>query len=407
MARTLSHNRRSVFRFVSIVLFCILPLCCLWQGCTNGKSADERAAKKGPGAGAIPVVVSSAIKKDVPIEIQTVGNVEASSTVTVKSQISGELTQVLFREGDFVKKGAELFNIDARTYEAQLNQVQANVGQAEAALAQSESNLAKDVAQLNYAQSEATRSASLYEKKLISKEQNEQSRASSDAATAAVQADRAAIQSARAALESMKAAVANARVMLSYTRISSPINGRTGNLDVKLGNVISPNTNLMTINQIEPVFVTFAAPENQLRAIKQGQKVTVVPQNASPEPETGDLFFIDNAIDAGSGTIRVKASFPNQDHKLWPGQFVRVTLRLSIRPDTLVVPSQAVQNGQDGFYVFLVRSDHTVESRPVVPGLRVDQDIVVEKGLNAGDIVVIEGQLRLAAGNRVQFTSTK
>jgi multidrug efflux system membrane fusion protein len=398
-------KRCSACRFVPVFILCILPFSCLWQGCANGTSVAERAPKKGPDGGAVPVTVSRATKKNVPIEIQAVGNVEASSTVAVKAQISGELTKVFFREGDFVKKGEELFSIDARTYEAQLNQVLANLAKDEAVLAQSESNLARDMAQLNYAQSEAARSASLYEKKLVSKEQNEQARASSDAALAAVQADRAAIQSARAALEATKAAVANARVMLSYTTIYSPIDGRTGNLDVDQGNVISPNINLMTINQIEPVFVSFAVPEARLRDIKKGQKVIVVPQNASVLPETGKLFFIDNAVDMGTGTIRLKASFPNRHHRLWPGEFVRVTLRLSTRPDTVVVPSQAVQNGQDGFYVFVVKADRTVESRPVVPGSRVDQDIVIEKGLNEGDIVVTEGQLRLAVGNRVQFSS--
>jgi multidrug efflux system membrane fusion protein len=402
-----SNRQRSASWFVRIFIALILLFSCICQGCADKTSVAERASKKGMGGSAISVTVSAAMKKDVPIEIQAVGNVEASSTVTVKAQISGELTKVFFREGTFVKKGDELFNIDARSYQAQLDQAQANLAQAEAALAQSESGLAKDLAQLSYAQSEAARYSSLYEKKLVSKEQNEQARSNSDAALAAVQADRAAIKSARAALESMKAAVANARVMLSYTSISSPINGRTGNLDVKQGNVISPNTNLMTINQIEPVFVSFSVPEAQLHALKQGQKVTVVPQNGSSPPETGELFFIDNAVDTGSGTIRLKASFPNGDHRLWPGEFVRVTLRLSIRPDALVVPSQAVQNGQDGFYVFLVRPDRTVESRPVVPGLRVDQDIVIEKGLNADDIVVTEGQLRLAAGNRVQFSPEK
>jgi multidrug efflux system membrane fusion protein len=399
-----SNKRRSPCRFAWIFIACILPFSCMWQGCADKSSVAERAAKQGIGAPAIPVSVSTAIKKDVPIEIQAVGNVEASATVTVKAQISGELTRVFFREGDFVKKGEQLFSIDDRSYQAQLDQVQANLAKDEAVLAQAESNLARDTAQLNYAQSEAARYASLYEKKLVSKEQNEQAKSSSDAANAAVQADRAAIRSARAALESTKAAVANARVMLSYTKISSPMHGRTGNLDVNQGNVISPNSNLMTINQIEPVFVTFAVPEARLRAIKQGQKVTVVSQNATLEHETGQLSFIDNAVDTGSGTIRVKASFPNKDHKLWPGEFVRVTLRLSTRPDAIVVPSQAVQNGQDGFYVFLVKPDRTVESRLVVPGLRVDQDIVIEKGLNEGEMVVTEGQLRLAVGNRVQFS---
>jgi multidrug efflux system membrane fusion protein len=355
--------------------------------------------------GAVPVSVAKVIKMDVPIDIQAVGNVEAYSTVSVKAQISGELTQVLFREGEFVKRGQELFNIDARTYDAQLNQAQANLAKDESTLVQLEANLARDLAQQKYAQSEAGRYGNLLEKRLVSKEQTEQMNANLDAASAAMRADQAAIQSARAGVEASKAAVANARVMLSYTRIDSPIDGRTGNLDVKRGNVISPSMALMTINQIEPIYVTFSIPESQLHAVKNEQVVIAAQQDKSIPPENGKLFFIDNAVDANTGTIRVKAIFSNADHKLWPGQFVRVNLRLGMKPNSLLIPNQAVQAGQDGSLVFVVKPDRTVESRPVVPGMRVDQNVVIEKGLEPGETVVTEGQLRLTAGSRVQFSN--
>jgi multidrug efflux system membrane fusion protein len=385
-------------------MFCALLLLFAEQGCASRSSPTERPSKDGMSA--IPVTVSKVVKRDVPIDVQTVGTVEASSTVTVRSQVSGELVRLYFHEGDFVRKGDELFDIDARSYEAQLNQSQANLAKDEAALGQIEANLARDVAQQKYAESEAVRYANLLEKRLVSKEQTEQVSASAEAALAAVQADRAAINSGRATVEASKAAVANARVMLSYTKIQSPLNGRTGNLVIKEGNVISPTTDLMTINQVEPIYVTFSIPEIQLGSIRKGQTVIASLQDSSSPPENGKLFFIDNTVDSTTGTIRVKGIFPNADHRLWPGEYVRATLRLSVRPDALTIPSQAVQAGQEGPFAFVVKPDRTVESRPVVPGMRVEGDVVVEKGLQPGELVVTEGQLRLAAGSRVQIRNS-
>jgi len=372
------------------------------QGCASSTNA-ARPAKKGEGGGAVPVTVTKVVQKDVPIDIQVVGNVEAYLTVTVKPQISGEITEALFREGDFVRKGDQLFTVDPRTYQAQLNQTQANLAKDKATLAQIEANLARDQANEKYAQAEAARYASLFEHRLVSKEQSEQMRANADAVSAAVRADLAAIQSAQATVKATEAALENAKVMLTYTVIRSPLDGRTGNLDVKQGNVISPNASLMTINQVEPIYVTFAVPEAQLRSVSKGQKVMVSSQDDSTPPQTGELTFIDNTVDSTTGTIRLKGTFPNKDHKLWPGEFVRVTLRLATRPNALVVPNQVVQTGQDGTYVFVVKADRTVDSRPVVAGARVDQDLVIESGLEAGETVVLEGQLRLAPGSRVQL----
>jgi multidrug efflux system membrane fusion protein len=373
------------------------------QGCKDGASTAGHPAKGGIGRAAIPVAASRVIKKDVPIDIQAVGTVEASSTVTVKSQVSGELVKVSFREGDFVRKGDDLFKVDARTYEAQLNQAQANLAKNEAALAQIEANLARDIAQQKYAQSEAARNTSLLEKHLVSKEQAEQSNANAEAAAATVRADQAAIQSARAAIEATKAEIASARVMLSYTNIRSPLDGRTGNVVIRQGNIIGPNTDLTTIRQIKPVYITFSIPETQLPALKKGQTATVSLQDSPSLQESGKLFFIDNAVDPTTGTILLKAIFQNNAGKLWPGQFVRVTLRFGTKPDALLVPSEAVQTGQDGSFVFVVKPDQTVESRPVVPGMRIDREIVIDKGVTLGETVVTEGQLRLAPGSHVQI----
>jgi multidrug efflux system membrane fusion protein len=396
-------NGRVARPSVCIAMCCLLLIFFGGHGCASKTSPPGRSSQKEMGGGSIPVVASRVAQRDVPIDIRAVGNVEASSTVTVKSQVSGELVRVNFREGDFVKKGDPLFTVDARTYEAQLNQAQANLAKDEAALVQIEANLARDLAQQKYAQSEAARYSNLLEKHLVSTEQAEQVNANAEAAAAAVRADQAAIQSARATVEATKSAVVNARVMLSYTSIRSPLDGRTGNLDITEGNLIGPNTNLTTITQVEPIYVTFSVPESQLRSVKKGQPMSVFPQGNSSLKEIGELFFIDNAVDATTGTIRVKAILRNRDHTLWPGQFVRAVLRIGTRPGALIIPGQAVQTGQDGPFVFVVRPDKTVELRLVAPGAQIDGEVVIEKGLQPGETVVSEGQLRLAAGSRVQF----
>ena len=296
------------------------------------------------------------------------------------------------------KRGRSFLKSIPARYEAQVNQVQANLAKDEAALAQIEANLARDLAQQKYAQSEAARSASLFEKHLVSKEQAEQSAAGAEAASATVRADQAAIQSARATMEATKATIASARIMLSYTSIRSPLDGRTGNLNIKQGNIVNSNTDLTTITHVEPIYVAFSIPQDQLPSVKKGQTVTVSAQDGSSSPEIGNLFFIDNAVDTTTGAILVKASFSNRNHTLWPGQFVRVVLRLGMKPDALIVPGQAVQTGQDGSFVFVVKPDQTVESRPVIPGMHVDGQVVIEKGLEPGETVVTEGQIRLTRG---------
>jgi multidrug efflux system membrane fusion protein len=396
---------------IGFILFAFIAL----QGCGDktvsadrgggsGKGGRGRGAEQGP----VPVVVAMVSEKTVPINIDVIGNVEAYSTISVKAQISGQLNKVSFQEGDYVKKDDLLFTIDSRPYEAQLNQLEANIARDTAALGQVQANLARDVANEKYAQAQAARYEKLFEAGVVSREQTDQQRASADALSQTVMADKAAIESARAQIVASKAAVENSKVMLSYTTIRSPITGRTGNLAVKQGNIVAANTTeLMTIAEVEPIYVTFSVPESQLGDIKrymaQGTLlVTATPQDDNTQKENGRLTFVDNSVDATTGTIKLKGTFGNADHKLWPGQFVRVTLQLTTRPNAVVVPNQAVQTGQDGQFVYVVKDNKTVEMRPVVTSTRIDQELVVDRGLQPGETIVTEGQLRLAPGSRVQ-----
>ena len=379
-------------------------------GCTSGQVSATgpgggRGGKKG-GGGDVPVTVATATEKTVPVEIQVIGNVEAYSTISVKAQVGGELTNVYFHEGDYVKKSDALFTIDPRPFQASLNQALATVAKDEASMGQARANLARDAANLRYQESQATRYQELFKGGIISKDQSEQLTATADATTQAVAADKAAIESAQAELAASKAAVDAARIQLSYTGIPSPIDGRTGNLTIKQGNVVAPNLELITITQVEPIYVTFSVPEAQLSDIKRYMAQRKLPvrarlQDEEGTEETGVLTFVDNAVDTTTGTIKLKGTFENHDRKLWPGQFVRVTLRLSTRPNAIVVPNQAIQTGQNGTFVWVVKPNRSVEVRNVTASLRVDQDMVVDQGLEAGETVVTEGQLRLAPDSRV------
>jgi len=252
------------------------------------------------------------------------------------------------------------------------------------------------------------RNSELQKKGIISTDQAQQSRAAADASAATVKADKAAVESARAQLVAQQAAVDNTKVALAYTTIFSPIDGRTGNLAVKEGNLVTANTTeLMTIAQVQPVYVTFAVPAVHLPTIKRhlnAAKLTVVatPQDADAQAVNGELTFVDNSVDPTTDTIKLKATFVNADRRLWPGQFARVTLRLATLPNAIVVPNQAVQTGQDGQFVFVVKPDSTVDQRPITTGQRVGEDMVITKGLQPGETIVTEGQLRLEPGTRVQ-----
>jgi len=387
-----------------------LLLLAAWAGLTgcSGKGTMTPAAQ--PEA---PVTVTTVVQRTAPVDVQVIGNVEAYETISVKSQIGGILERVSIREGDFVSTGDLLFVIDARPYEAAVKQAEANLAHDTAALRQAEANLRRDIAQENFSRAQARRYDHLFEKSVVSKQEAELYETDADTKHETVSADQAAIETAKAAAAADDALLDSARVQLSYTRISSPIDGRTGNLNVKQGNVVKANDiELITINRLEPIYVTFAVPEDRLAEVHRqtagGRKLPVMANPGNGEDtgwETGELTFIDNMVDPTTGAIKMKGTFPNKDRKLWPGKFVRVILRLGMLQNALLVPTQAVQTGQDGDYVFVVKANKTVESRPVVAGVRVDTNQVIEKGLSAGETVVTEGHVRLVSGTRVRITN--
>jgi multidrug efflux system membrane fusion protein len=346
----------------------------------------------------------------VPVEISAVGNVEASTTIAVRSQVTGVLEQIGFHEGDFVRKGSVLFTIDRRPLEDAVEQAQANLARDRSLVSQAEAQLARDNATAQYQVLNAQRQAQLVEKGIVPRDTGDQARSQADATSLAVKADRAAIDSAKAQLNVQQAAVDSARVQLDYAVIHSPIDGRTGDLTVKPGNLVAANTTqLMTLVQVEPIFVTFSVPAVHLATITSAAgsgrrlKVIAVPQDGDPHSVEGDLTFWDNVIDPSTDTIKLKATMSNKDHRLWPGQFARVTLELDTLPNATVIPQQALQIGQDGAFVFVVTERSTVEQRPVAAGQHVGDDVVIQKGIDPGERVVTEGQLRLEQGTRIQL----
>ena len=399
--------------------------------CTTESKAPE---KRLPVAS---VSVATVIQKDVPVQLRVIGNVEAYSAVSIRALVEGELWKVYFKEGQEVKKDDLLLSIDPRPFEAALRQAEANlerdqalVQQAEANLTrdlaqvtQAEANLTKDLAQAKNAEEQTKRYAFLVEKGYVAKEQYDQVRTNSEALAATVQADRAAIENAQAALRADQAALENARavvrgsraavetvrIQLGYCSLRAPISGRTGSLLVQQGNIIKANdVPIVVINQINPIYVPFSVPEQNLPEIKKHMAAGVVKVEAvipgdEKSPEPGILTFVDNAVDTATGTIKLKGTFANQAKRLWPGQFVNVVLTLTTRPNAILVPSQAIQTGQEGLYVFVVKPDLTVESRPVAVDRPYNGLTVVTKGLEPGETVVTNGQFRLVPGGKVEI----
>jgi multidrug efflux system membrane fusion protein len=365
--RHIARTGCGVLVLISAVLFV--------AGCSskNNKSARRREAP------ANPVSVAKVVAKDIPLQVKAIGTVEAYSTVQVKAQVSGPLVGVYFREGQYVKKGELLFKIDPRPFDI--------------AVKQAEANLAKDQALLKTAEDDVGRYKGLAEKDYVTQERYDQIRANADVLRAAVKADEAVLD--------------NARLELDYCTIASPLEGRTGRLMVQAGNLVKANdsTPLTVIYQISPIYVLFSVPEQNLPLIKKfmaqgGLKTEVIPEMQTASVP-GTLTFIDNGIDETTGTIALKATFPNADKALWPGQFLNVILTLTVEKNVVTIPTPAVQTGQNGMFVLVVKDNLTVELRPVEPERAYQGDTIIRSGLKPGETVVTDGQLRLVPGSRV------
>ena len=388
-----------------------LLLATVLAGSACSKKAESKAEPKaGQRPPAVPVAVAIVEQKAMPVQIQAIGSVEAFTAVSVKAQVGGELIRVHFKEGQDVKKGDMLFTIDRRPFQAALAQAQATMAQHQAQVRQAEANQARDEAQLENARVEEERYKRLVSGGFVAREQYDQFLTALKTAQATIEADQAAVATARALVRADESLVETARLNLAYTEIKTPIDGRTGSLMLHEGNVVrsggTSDSTLLVINQVQPIYVSFTVPQQQLSAIKTYMQAGSLSVEALPagekSPERGVVTFVDNAIDPGTGTVRLKASFPNAEKRLWPGQFANVTLTLTVDPNAIVVPSQAVQTGAQGPYVFVVKPDSTVENRRVVVTRTQGSDSVIASGLQAGEQVVTDGQPRLSPGVKVE-----
>lgn len=375
----------TAYNFMICLFLCVAVAV---TGC-KAKTPEASGGKevKGAAKGAqrpVPVTAAVAVQKNIPIEIKTIGNIESYATVSIKARVNGELQKVHFTEGQEVSKGKLLFTIDPRPFQAALNEASAR--------------LEKDKALFSKAEDDYRRYENLLQRGSISREQFDQIRTNVSALKAGIQADEAVVE--------------NARVQLGYTSIYSPISGRTGNILIDQGNMIKANDDnksLVVIEQLQPIYVSFTAPEANLYEImnrfnRERLSVTVLPEGSKAVPEKGLLSFFDNSVDSKTGTIRLKGTFKNQNKRLWPGQFVNVVLTLGDLKDVVTVPSQAVQNGANGPYVFTITQDNKVEYKTVVAGRTYNGEIIIEKGVSAGEKVVTDGHLRLTPGAPVEIT---
>ncbi len=377
-ARTRVRLNRTVAACLALVLACaaLAPAGCRKRGPDPGQA---RAAGNGAAANGVPVRAATVAQKAMPVEVPVVGNVQPYATVSIKSQVNGQVMRAAVADGQEVKKGDVLFELDKRPFQA--------------AVDQAASNLARDTVQMKNAEAVAARNQALLAKGFLSQEEYDASRASADSFAAAVKADRAAQEA--------------AQVQFDYCTIASPMDARAGAVLVNEGNLVKANdVPMVVLNQVRPVYVGFGVPEQYLPEIRkrmsEGKLEVRATVPAEPErPEKGVLTFVDNTVDSTTGKIQLRGTFPNTEGRLWPGLFVNVLLQLAEQTDAIVVPAQAVQVGQKGTYVFVVTPDMTVEMRPVTVDRELAGQSVIAKGLTKGEIVVTDGQLRLVHGTKV------
>jgi len=351
----------------------------------NNKPPPQAAAQNGPRPQ--PVRAATVDKLSMPIDITAIGSVQASETVAIKSRIDGEIVKTAFREGDEVKAGDLLFTLDDRGYQSQLRQAEANLN--------------RDKAQLANAKRDVDRLSGLAQKDYVTRQQFDLVHTNAAVLENTIKADEAAIES--------------LRVTLSYTVIKAPISGRTGTINLTKGNIVKANdaVPLVTINQVSPIRVLFAVPQKYFGMVRQAVQTNPIevfaeiPGSAGHEQIKGVVNFFDNAIDTATGTFQVKAQFANEDRALWPGMFVNVVIRVGIDANALVVPSGAIQSGQVGTYVFVINQDKSVSVRPVTIARDNGDQAVIQKGLSAGEQIVVDGQLRLTNGTKVEIRTAK
>ena len=367
----------SILRLLRLATLLLLAV----QISACGQKSSSAADKKSTGGPAIPVVVAPVIGKTVPLRVEAIGNVEPYKTVAVKARVDGQIVKVFFTDGQEVKEGQPLFQLDARPFQASLQQ-------AEAALL-------RDKAQLDRARTQQERYQDLLHKNFVSPDAYAQFVTNADTAAASVRASEAALES--------------ARLQLEYSTIRAPISGRTGKITIQLGNLVKANdtVSLVVINQVAPVYLSFAVPEQYLGPIRKYMAEGKLPVEARVQgvegAATGEIAFIDNTVDVGTGTVKLRAVFPNKDSVLWPGQFVTASVTLREQHDAIVVPSQAVQTGPRGSFVFVVKPDLAAEVREVAVERVEGTQSVIAKGLAAGERVVVNGQSRLIAGSKVSI----
>lgn len=401
-------ERRELKRLTLIL--CAVALTVIFVSCGKKKSAGAAMMMMMP---AVPVRAVPAVASDVPLNVSAVGNVEAITTVDVKSRVAGQVLRVDFEAGQNVEKGQLLFEIDPEPLIRQIAEYQADLAKDLALEQQARANVLKDEALQKQTRASADRAIELAKEGIYAKEQTEQTVESAESAQASLDADKAAVESASATVKADKAKLAETQLQLDYTKITAPISGRAGAIAVKAGNLIKDNdVALVTLLEISPIYVSFGLPEQLLPEVRKYNDEHPLLVEATPDgenPVTGTLRFIDNSVDSTTGTIKLKAEFPNTDRALWPGQFVNVQAQLSLEHNRIVVPSRTVQTGPQGKYVWVMNpANATVTIRPVevlrnYTPPKAGEEAVIGTGLHSGEMVISEGQMRLAPGMKVRL----
>jgi multidrug efflux system membrane fusion protein len=404
----MNREYRLSYRLKTLVL--MVALAAAAAGCVNKAQPNfER-----PPA---PVTVAPAVAQDVANYLDALGKIVAREVVAIQPQVSGRITKIHFTDGANVKKGQLLFTIDPRPFEANLQQAQANLARDAALKKQAEANLAREVAREKWGRAQVDRYRTLVEQGVVAKEQYEQLRAEYDSLVANSEAARAVVRSADETIKVDNAAIETAKVQLSYCFIHSPIDGRAGQRLVDIGNVVNPggsgnsdsNDNaLLVIERLDPIYADFTISQNSLSSVQQEMRqgtltAEVRLPDAVNDPVTGQLTFVDNAVQDETGQVTLRATLPNPDHRFWPGRFVNIRLVLSTMPGAVLVPASAPQMSANGSYVYVVKPDSTAEQRQVSLGQRQGDLIVVEKGVAAGEQIVTNGQLGVTPGGKVNI----